>query len=61
MLTDTNKTSILWKKKEGWGSTHPERETFEELYRSYKDISTNSVLTYGDLLPRKKGDTFLMK
>lgn len=58
MLTDTTKTSILWKKKEGWGSTHPERETFEELYRSYKDISTNSVLTYGDLLPRKKGDTF---
>lgn len=58
MLTDYNKTSILWKEKEGWGSTHPERETFEELYRSYKDISTNSVLTYGDLLPRKEGDTF---
>lgn len=58
MLTDFNKTSTLWKNYKGWGSTHAERETFEELYRAYNEISTNSVLTYGDLLPRKKTDKF---
>ncbi len=58
MLTSTNKVNTLWKKSKGWGSTHPEREVFEELYRSYDNISTNSVLTYGYLIPRKAGDMF---
>lgn len=58
MLTDVNKVSALWKSFKGWGSTHTNREVFEELYRSYKDISVNSVLTYGDLLPRKSTDKF---
>lgn len=58
MLTNQDKTSTLWKHYKGWGSTHAERETFEELYRSYNQISTNSVLTYGDLLPRLKTDRF---
>lgn len=58
MLTDVNKTNTLWKNYKGWGSTHPERAEFEELYRSYKEISTNSILTYGDLLPRKQEDKF---
>lgn len=56
MLTPENKTSTLWKNYKGWGSTHPERETFEELYKAYNQIASNSVLTYGHLLPRKKGD-----
>lgn len=58
MLTSTNKVNSLWKKSKGWGSTHPEREVFEELYRSYDNISTNSVLTYGNLIPRKAEDMF---
>lgn len=58
MLTDNEKTSTLWKSYKGWGSTHAERATFEELYRSYKEISTDSVLTYGYLLPTKETDTF---
>lgn len=58
MLTDSIKTSTLWKKDKGWGSTHERRELFEELYRSFKNISTGSVLTYGDLLPRKSDDKY---
>ena len=58
MLTNENKTSTLWKNHKGWGSTHPERETFEELYRSYNTLSANSVLTYGNLLPRKSTDKY---
>ena len=56
MLSNENKTSALWKHYKGWGSTHPERETFEEFYRAYNNISTNSVLTYGNLIPRKESD-----
>lgn len=58
MLTDSNKTSTLWKSYKGWGSTHSERAVFEELYKSYKDISVNSVLTYGNLLPISKDELF---
>lgn len=58
MLQDIDKTSTLWKHYKGFGSTHTKRETFEELYHSFKSISTNSVLTYGDLLPTKKTDKF---
>lgn len=58
MLTELEKSSTLWKSYKGWGSTHPDRATFEEMYRSFKEISTDSVLTYGDLLPRKLDDKF---
>lgn len=58
MLTDTIKASTLWKNYKGWGSTHPERETFEEIYKAYNQVSVESLLTYGYLLPRKKTDRF---
>ena len=58
MLTDIDKTSTLWKNYKGFGSTHSKRETFEELYHAFNNISTNSVLTYGDLLPVKESDKF---
>ena len=58
MLRDIDKTSTLWKNYKGFGSTHAKRETFEELYHAFKNISANSVLTYGDLLPVKKSDKY---
>lgn len=58
MLTDNIKTSTLWKNYKGWGSTHLERETFEELYKAYNQISSDSILTYGYLLPRNETDKF---
>lgn len=58
MLTDSLKTSTLWKNYKGWGSTHEKRELFEELYRSYNNLNSNQVLTYGDLLPKTKSDNF---
>lgn len=58
MLNDNFKVRTLWKGSKGWGSTHPERETFEELYRSFEKLSANSILTYGDLLPRESTDAY---
>lgn len=58
MLTDENKTSTLWKNYKGWGSSHANREVFEELYRSFNKISTDEVLTYGYLIPKKSTDTY---
>lgn len=58
MLTNENKTSTLWKNYKGWGSSHADREVFEELYRSFKKISTDEVLTYGYLIPKKSTDTY---
>ena len=34
---------------------------FEELYRAFNSISTNSVLTYGDLLPRVETDQYFQQ
>lgn len=61
MLTDIIKTSTLWKNYKGWGSTHTEKETFEELYKAYNQISVESILTYGNLLPRKQTDKLFEK
>lgn len=58
MLQNKDKVASLWKNQQGWGSTHTERETFEELYRAYKGISSDSVLTYGKLIPRQESDEF---
>lgn len=58
MLTNDIKTNTLWKNYKGWGSTHSEREVFEELYRAYNKVSSNAVLTYGNLLPKIKTDEF---
>lgn len=58
MLTDSLKTSTLWKNYKGWGSTHEKRELFEELYRSYNSLNSNQILTYGGLLPKTKQDNF---
>lgn len=52
------KTSTLFKNYKGWGNTHYQRETFEEIVRSFNTIDSNSVLTYGHLIPRKSSDTF---
>ena len=61
MLADSIKTSTLFKNFKGWGSTHEKREVFEELYRAFNSISTNSVLTYGDLLPRVETDQYFQQ
>lgn len=58
MLTDTSKISALWKAAKGWGSTHPERETFEELFRSYNSLASSEVLTYANVLPRVSSDPY---
>ncbi len=58
MLTDFNKLQTVWKDYKGWGSTRPERETFEELYRSYQEVTTDSLLAYGGILPRREVDPF---
>lgn len=61
MLADSIKTSTLFKNFKGWGSTHEKREVFEELYRAFNSISTGSVLTYGDLLPRVETDQYFQQ
>ena len=61
MLADSIKTSTLFKNFKGWGSTHEKREVFEELYRAFNNISTGSVLTYGDLLPRVETDQYFQQ
>ena len=61
MLADSIKTSTLFKNFKGWGSTHEKREVFEELYRAFNSISTNSVLIYGDLLPRVETDQYFQQ
>ena len=61
MLADSIKTSTLFKNFKGWGSTHEKREVFEELYRAFNSISTSSVLTYGDLLPRVETDQYFQQ
>ena len=61
MLADLIKTSTLFKNFKGWGSTHEKREVFEELYRAFNSISTGSVLTYGDLLPRVETDQYFQQ
>lgn len=61
MLTDSIKLNNLWKEKNGWGDTHTNRELFEELYRSFKSISSSDVLTYGHLIPTKSTDEYYGK
>lgn len=58
MLTDSIKLNSLWKGNEGWANTHAQREVFEELYRSFKSISANNVLTYGHLIPKEESDEY---
>ena len=57
-MTDSNKTNTLYKNYKGWGNTHYKRETFEELFRAYNTIDSNSVLTYGSFIPREQGDIY---
>ena len=52
-----DKSTTLWKNYKGWGDTHSERETFEELYRSFNRISSEQVLTYGQDIPREPSDS----
>lgn len=51
-----DKSTTLWKNYKGWGDTHSERETFEELYRAFNRISSEQVLTYGQDIPREPSD-----
>ena len=58
MLTNSKNIEIaeVFKNYKGWGSTHANRELFEELYRAFNKVSTESILTYGSLIPRTPTD-----
>lgn len=58
MLTNSKNIEIaeVFKNYKGWGSTHANRELFEELFRAFNKVSTESILTYGSLIPRTPED-----